>query len=421
MLKNEQNQHITKISYHSPLRGAVNLQSDPDLTNFLITLSILLNKKLSIKADFLNSTVSDYVNILNNYGISINTYGDSAFVQGDLTVNEGFILSSKELYEKYIILLVLSKRGYINLVENKELIDFFSYLGFVCKKDLNGTRIYNKVLKKKSTITFYTFNYEYILLAILSLILNNDKFTIFLPSLNPSLKILFSLLKDIGFVEKIEYGNFVSIYFNTSTIYKDLDDLEVPRDYKEFLFFSVATILTKGDIEFEGINISYLVNSLKILSNFGISYDAFDNNKVRIWFSEWPKEPFPNIQDTGISTEVLRIFLLTVLPILPKNHLPKSISLSSDKHKVLIQDLNSLGCGLEIPQKDLILVKKPGVFRKNEIYFQPRQLEDNYARLLSTLLTFETNLVYHISYILSFNYSILDKLSNLGAYYEHIT
>jgi len=256
-------------------------------------------------------------------------------------------------------------------------------------------------------------------LSILSLLLNNTSFTLFLPDINPPLKMLFSLLKDIGFIENIVYGKFVGVYFNADKIDDSIEELEVPKDYKEFLFFSVASLITGGDIEFKGINTSYLANSLKILSNFGISYDVFEEERIRLWFSDWPKEPFSNIKDVGASTSVVRLFMLPVLPKLPEEHLPKSINISLKERKKLIQDLNSLGCGLEIPQEDTILVKRPGNFRRNNLYLLNNHEEGNYTRFLGSLLPQEGSTLYNVNALLNYNSSLLEKLSNLGLNFEN--
>ncbi|PIR42988.1 hypothetical protein COV24_05025 [candidate division WWE3 bacterium CG10_big_fil_rev_8_21_14_0_10_32_10] len=403
-----------------PLRGKVVLQSSPTLSCFLTTLMLICRTKVELRGDFLDNLVSDYIHLLNNSGFNIKNNVDSLQILEPFNINDCSYSGNLDLSHKFLYILSLAEKGYVEIKSNEELIDFFKYLGFVIEEKNKVSKVYNKLATDRESITFYKMNEEYFLLAILAFMLNKKQFSISMSDSTYEIILLLEELKQYGVVKEISYGNFINIQFDMSELdHKFTKEITVPKDSNEFVFFALCAIATNGEVEIQGINPKHLASSLKIFSEVGAGYDSLSTESMKIWGSHSSDLKSLNISETGGYLNLTKLGILPILSVSQKLDGVSKISLEVETYKSLIRDINRLGCTINV-EDSYVSCTSQGKVKDGKIYMEEHKEIDNYVRLLASLLSTEQIEIYDFSYLSYINNNIFKKLLDLGAKIEYI-
>lgn len=409
------------LSGQTPLRGQVKVQSSTSITIFLLCLGFLLNKKSKLYGDFNSQVILDFLTKLRVFGFEVMNTGDtleSLNYSGD---SDNVFFSGADFASSLILTLMLAKKGGAEVLNNKDLISFYNYLGFEVRGVKAKYFVSNKVGKdSKSSITFHNLNEQYYYMAILTLLLNKKEFSISSVGLTYELNILVELLKELGFVKDAVYGNFITVNFDFTNVDKNVfENLKVPGDPKEYIFYSVSSIATGGEIEVVGIDPKMFASTLKIFSSLGVGFESISEESLKIWWGKDSKFEIASITDTDEYLDFTKLCLIPCIATnLRKEGHPIYISLNTEKYRSYLQDLNILGGKVEIDEKG-VTIDEVSKIKGGKLTLSDTGEIENYARLIIALtskITIKdfTNLVYY-------NHGLFNKLESLGGQIEYGT
>jgi|GEM_PF-5851567 len=407
------------LSGQTPLRGQVKVQSSTPITIFLLCLSFILNKKSKLLGDFNSQVTLDFLTKIRVFGFEVMNTGDtleSLNYSGD---SDNVFFSGADFASSLILTLMLAKRGGVEVLNNKDLISFYNYLGFEVKGEEAKYFVSNKVGKdSKSSITFHTLNEQYYYIAILTLLLNNKEFSISSIDLTYELNILIELLKELGFVKDVVYGNFITVNFDFTNVEKSVfEKLKVPGDPKEYIFYCVSSIATGGEIEVVGLDPKMVASTLKVFSSLGVGFESISESSLKIWWGKDSKFETASITDTDEYLDFTKLCLIPCIATsLRKEEQPIYVSLNTEKYRSYLQDINILGGNIEIDEKG-VTINEVSKIKGGKLTLSDTGEIENYARLIIALtsrITIKdfTNLVYY-------NHGLLNKLESLGGKIEY--
>lgn len=395
-----------------PLRGSVKLNSSPTLTKFIISLGYLLKGKFEIRGVYGNKSVEDFVSSLKNIGYSIKydsevIYTDSFELGSDVT-----ILSFDSLESHFMIALSLESRGYVEVVKNKELVDFLVYLGFVAEKKTSDVYIiYNKIVNPRKALVFQELNYKYLLIGILFQFLNLDSFSITFPDNSVETSLLIDILQEISVLENVDQSNNVQLNFLRNTkSNSSYTEITIPGDPLEFCFFTTLSLYTEGEIQISGLDPKLMTSLLRLYSSIGGGYDANNSDFLRIWFSGNSTEG--DLTDSLESTD--RDYLTLLLSGLGVGYNePFTLPIVGSSTKSLIQDINRLGGNIFAVGGGL-RVSSVVNYKGGSLYLEGNIFSD-FSRLILSLISEADFDIYNIKLVEDYNFKLLSKLEKLGA------
>ncbi len=415
-MNNDKTLYLTKL----PLRGEVNLQSDPNISCFLVSLLLLLGKGGLIRGEFHSGTyVDSYVQNLKDSGFILGNTPSVINVSNDQDCFDSCFLDTSDILNFYKIVLLLSKKGLVEVSGNKDFVGLYKYMGyFVEPKDENSVTLFNKTTENKDTLTFHETNLTFFLVSILIFLLSSKKFSISIPEINYEISLLIDLFKDCQLIENVTYGNFVTIYFNFENASESILSFDAPKDSEEFIFWSFASIITEGEIRVNGLSGKTVATTLKILADIGAGFEALNETSVKIWGRVGTK----NLQNTSL-LDISKHLTLTKLCILSllsarENDLNLKMRMNVDEFKVLILDLNRLGSNIKVNDQDEITITE-GKIKQGILYLTEGE-EVNYAKLLFALGSGDKIGLKNFEGLTFYNQSLLKKITDLGGKFEQL-
>lgn len=409
------------LSGQTPLRGQVKVQSSNSITLFLLSLGFLLNKRSKFLGDFNSQVILDFLTKLRVFGFEVINTGDTLETMNYQGDSDNVFFSGSDFASSLILSLILSKRGGVEVLNNKDLISFYNYLGFEVKGNDAKYFVSNKVsVDSKTSITFHTLNEQYYYIAILTMLLNHKQFSISSIDLTYELNILVELLKELGFVKDVVYGNFITVNFDFSNVDKDVfEKLKVPGDPKEYIFYCVASVATGGELEVVGLDPKMFASTLKIFSSLGVGFESISESSLKIWWSKESKFEAASIIDADEYLDFTKLCLVPcIATTLRKEDKPIYVALNTDKYRGFLQDVNMFGGNIEIEEKG-ITFDTVSKIKGGKLTLEEGLEIENYARLIIALTSRVT--IKHFSSLVYYNHSLLTKLESLGAKLEYDT
>lgn len=402
-----------KVSGKYPLRGALTLNSSPNLTNFAISLGYVLSGKQELRGRFSSKKISDFVQSLTSLGYAISESPDAVYIDSDHKGNEAFNGELVNLEDYYQFVLTLSSKGYAEISNNTELVDFVNYLGFVTeKKSEKKVGVFNKVSNSRDTIVFQDFNQRYLLLAILLQFLNLSTFSIVIPEDNVQVNLLTDLLHQLGVISDLDHSKNVHINFSTDKLSVDnIRSVHIPGDPIEFGFFASLALYTQGEIEISGLNPRFLTSLLRLYSSVGGEYDTKDSDIVRIWFSGESEVLYDlsesiDIDDNG--------YMTMLIPGLSSAYSSTfSIPHSQCYSRAYLQDINRLGGKINIDGEKMVVESQKN-FKDQPLYLEGDIFQD-FSRMVLALISEGTFEIFDYYKLTDHSSNLVEKLQQLGA------
>ncbi|MBP7859401.1 hypothetical protein KA001_00345 [Patescibacteria group bacterium] len=412
--------------YKIPVRGTVSLQSSSVITSFFISLFIILKSRAHLDGSFDNDVIERFSDSLKTIGIDIDqTSFDINLNNVETTyVTQDLLSSYDSINFFYFAIILLDTQGFVEIKPSKENLDFINlckYLGFKVTKAKNVYKILNVVTTPKESLTFHENNLNYFLISMLLMFISNNSFTISTPQIDYNIAIVLDILKTLELVSNVEFGDFVKIQFSKETYSnKEKYSLKIPGDCAEFIFWIFLTAITNGELKIMGANSRYYAETLKILSDLGIGFEAVSENEFKVWGSVNLKSTKIEIRDDDPHLELTKLCMVAFTITSNILNLETLVSLDSKKYKNFISDLNILGSEIKVNESDLLILSDPKL-KSGDLYLNENAEYENYAKLLFILGTTTKINVKYINNLLIYNSKILLKLSNLGSKLTYAT
>lgn len=401
----------------TPIRGNVQLQSSQLIGDFFLSLFSVLETNAKFTGQFSSKETTNFIELLQDIGLKItkNDFQVDLDTEEFSFLNEVSLLNSNSINFYFFSIIYLKYRGYLEIKQDEKVSDFINlckYLGFKTENFKDHTKIYNVCETPKESLTFHQNNSNYLLLSILLMFLANKSFTISIPQIDYNLAIILDILKDYSLISDVTFGDYVKINFeNNIKLSKQDVDIQIPGDTGEFIFWLFLVASVSGELKISGSNSKYFAETLKILSELGVSFEALSKEEFKIWSNGKINVSTLEIKDNDPHLDFTKLCLI---PFTINNNFPLQTTLSIDttKYKDFISDLNILGASIKI-QDSFVSVKNTKV-RAGEIYLDSVHERSNYAKLLFFLSTDSEITVKYTSNLSIFNPSLLVKLEELG-------
>lgn len=400
-----------------PLRGEVNLQSDPNLACFLATFLGVVGRGGRLRGNFGLKTYPEcFINSLKDSGFVVGVSPDFIDISEEQDCYDSCFLDNCDILGFYKILLILSKKGLVEIKGNRDFVGLFKYMGYQVESKENSVEVlFNKVVEEKNALTFHETNLTYFFVSILLFLLSSREFSISIPEINYEINLIIDLFKEFGFIKDVSYGNFVTIRFNFEGLNsKNFFEFDIPKDSEEMVFWSFAALVTSGEIRITGLSSNTIISTLKILSDIGAGFESLNDTSIKVW----GKILNQNLNSMLISQDsnylvLTKLCLLSSLSTLDLEGNKLSIKLNSNDFKSLILDFNRLGSSININNDTEILIQG-GKTRQGVVYLTEGSEELSYAYLLYCLASGGKVGISNIENLTFYNESILNKLTNLG-------
>lgn len=415
----QNNKNTTYFFKNVPLRGEVELQSDPNISCFLATFASLIKKECKIDGTFISGSYTEnYIQSLVDSGLLIGCSVDRVNVSEDQDCFDSCFLGDCDILGFYRILITLSKKGMVEVFGNADFIGLLRYMGYYTEqKTKNVTTVFNKTVEIRDSLTFHETNLTYFFVAVLIFLLSSKKFSISIPNISYEISLLIDVLKEHNFIEDVVYGNFVTIHFNFSSLDStNFLNLRSPKDSEELIFWAFATVASGGEIRINGLSSNTVIASLKILSDLGAGFESISDKSLKIW-GRVDNEKLQQIvvPDSLNHLVFTKLCLLSLLcNSIDNSETFVKFNLDTEKYKNTILDFNRLGSSIKINSSDTVEVFE-GKIKSGTIYLEPRQEEIGYATIIFAICADGKVGLKNMDCIGFYNSNLVNKLLSLGA------
>ena len=415
----QNNKSKTYYFKNAPLRGEVELQSDPNISCFLATFASLIKKECKIDGTFISGSYTEnYIQSLVDSGLLVGSSTDRVSVSEDQDCFDSCFLDNCDILGFYKILITLSKKGMVEVAGNNDFIGLLKYMGYyVEQKTKNISIVFNKTVESRESLTFHETNLTYFFVSILIFILSCKKFAISIPNISYEISLLIDLFKEHNLIEDVIYGNFVTIHFNLEALDStEFLNLQAPKDSEELIFWAFATLATGGEIRINGLSSNTVISTLKILSDVGAGFESLSDKSLKIW-GKVDSEKLKNVVISDSSSHLIftKLCLLSLLSnSIEGPDVSVKFNLDTEKFKNTILDFNRLGSSIKIDTVDTVEIFE-GKIKSGTVYLEENQEETAYANIIFAICSDGKVGIKNIDCVSFYNNNLVSKLLSLGA------